>query len=134
MRRAAAFLALLLAFALASWLGWWTVPLLGFVWGLINPATGADPHRGWLGRPVTAAALAAMIGWAGWLAVDWVAGQGGLGRLGGRLAGALSVPPPGLFLATLLFPALLAGCAAAIGRGIAGYLARRQTPERIVPG
>ena len=115
MMQAAAFLALTAAFALAGWLGWWTVPVLSFVWGLVRPAV---PH------PIRWAVLAALLAWVFWLLVDTLAGPG-LGRIGGRLAGILHLPLPLLVAATLLLPVLLAWSATAIGCRLARVLPAR---------
>lgn len=115
MMRAAGFLALTAAFGLASWIGWWAVPAVAFLWGFIRPGVS---------RPVGWAALAALGAWGCWLLVDLVAGQSGLGRLGGRLAATLGFPLVGLVAVTFLLAVLLAGSAAAIGHQIAGWLRR----------
>ncbi len=116
MRKAASFLALVAAFALASWLGWWGVPAVAALWGLLRPGT-------W--RPILSAALAASFGWGFWLLLDWMQGQGALARLGSRVGTVMQVPFPLLLLLTLLFPALLAWSAAALSCGLAGLLAPR---------
>ena len=110
MRRRAAFVLLVAAFALAAWLGWWSVPAVAFGWGLLRPAVR---------RPILSAALAAALGWAVWLLVDLFADAAALGRLGGRLGAVLPLPFAGLLVLTLLFPALLGWSAAAVGCGLA---------------
>lgn len=111
MRNVVGFLALVAAFTLALWLGWWTVPAVAALWGLLRPAT-------W--RPILSAALAAALGTVLWLLVDGLAGSGALTRLGSRLAGVLHLPFALLLLLTLLFPAILAWSAAALACGLAG--------------
>ena len=130
--RAAGFLALTAAFALASWLGWWTVPVLGLVWGALHARPAAKPPQ--VARPLRSAAFAALLGWGVWLLYDLGAGQGGLGRLGWRVAGSLGLPLGGLVAATLLFPALLAWSAAALGGRLVSYLPSRPNRRPPEPG
>jgi hypothetical protein len=115
-RHVGGFLALVAAFALALWLGWWTVPAVAALWGLLRPAV-------W--RPILSAALAATLGTGFWLLVDGLAGSGAVTRLGSRLAGVLHLPFALLLLLTLLFPTLLAWSAAALACGLAGIRAPR---------
>ena len=61
MRALAGFLLLAAAFALGSWVGWWMVPAVAVLWGLLRPAVR---------RPILSAALAAAAAWALWLEVD----------------------------------------------------------------
>ena len=101
MRTVFLWLLLVAAFGLATaLLGWWTVPVLGALWGLA--ATGG---RLWLG-----AALAAAAAWAVLLTLTALAGP--VGELAVKLGGVMGVPGVFLVLLTLLFPALLAGSAA----------------------
>jgi hypothetical protein len=117
MRTAGALLLLVAAFALASWIGWWAVPLVAALWGFLRPAVP---------RPILTAALAGLLGWAVWLLIDLSYEAAALGRLGSRLAGVLQLPAPVLFLLTLLFPALLAWSSAALACGLAGLLQPRE--------
>jgi hypothetical protein len=117
MKSFAGFLSLIAAFALASWLGWWAVPLVAALWGLLRPGT-------W--RPILSAALAAALGWGFWLLLDGILGNGALAQLGSRLGGVLHLRLTLLLLLTLIFPALLAWSAAALACGLAGMRAPRQ--------
>ena len=108
-----AFLLLAAAFALASWLGWWTVPVVAAVWGGLRPG---------LRRPILSAALAAALGWGAWLLADLLRDPAAFARLGPRLGSVMQIPSPFLLLITLLFPALLAWSAAALTCGLAGLL------------
>jgi hypothetical protein len=120
MRPAIAMATLILAFVLGTLVGWWMVPVIALFWSLLPPARSAV-------RP----ALAAAAGWALWLGYDLLAGGGGLGRLAGRLSGLMQLPSPVLILLTLVFPALLAACAASIGGGLgAAFSTRRARPSR----
>jgi hypothetical protein len=91
------------AFAIGTWiLGWWAVPLIGAAWGVLQR-----------GRPrfVTAFAAAALA-WALLLAYDAVGGA--MGGLTTTLGGIFMMPGALLLLVTLLYGALLAGCAAQV--------------------
>ena len=116
MRRFLALSGLTLAFVLGTWVGWWMVPVIALLWSLLPPVRPA----------VLTTALAAAAGWALWLGYDWLAGDGGLGRLTARLAGVMHLPSPLLVLVTLLVPALLAGSAASIGGGFAAAFSLRR--------
>jgi hypothetical protein len=111
LRRLLAFLLLTAAFMLASWLGWWAVPLLALVWGWLRPAVP---------RPVLSALLAALLAWAGWLLVDLLSDAGAFARLGSRLGAVLPLPFAALLVLTLLLAALLAWSAAAVGCWLRG--------------
>ncbi len=118
MRRLLTILLLALAIALATPVGWWLVPLIGFLWGLIAP-----------GRRLSAVTIAAGLGWGGWLVYDGVAGHGGLGRLGARLGPVLHAPFPLLLAVTLVIPMLLAVSAGYIGAGLGGAARGRGVTE-----
>jgi len=102
-------LAVVLAFA-TVFLGWWGVPVVAFLWGLLTARL--------LRRPAGAAALAAVLAWAALLGMDAMGGRlTGLGTLFGSIAKL----PSGVFFAlSLLFPALLAWSAAALGADLRG--------------
>ena len=119
MRRVAGFLALVAAFTLASWLGWWAVPLVALLWGALRPGVP---------RPALGAALAAALGWGCWLLFDAGSDGAALARLGQRLGAVIQLPLPLLLLLTLLLPALLAGSAAALVQGFAGLLGGERKP------
>jgi len=104
---------LLLAVAIAFatvFLGWWAVPVVAFLWGLLAARL--------LRRPAGAAALAAVLAWAALLGMDAMGGRlTGLGTLFGSIAKL----PSGVFFAlSLLFPAALAWSAAALGADLRG--------------
>ena len=111
MRAFGAFVLLVAAMALGSWVGWWMVPLAAALWGWLRPAVR---------RPILSAAAAAALAWALWIAADVVRGHDPLGVLAEELAGILRVPHAALVLVTLLFPALLGWSAAALGCAAAG--------------
>jgi hypothetical protein len=111
LRRMLSFLLLAAAFFLATWLGWWMIPLVGLVWGWLRPAVP---------RPLLAALLAALLAWAGWLVVDLLSDSGAFARLGSRLGALFPLPFAALLGLTLLLAGLLAWTAAAVGRWLAG--------------
>lgn len=84
--------------------GWWIVPLLGALYGVVARGTP------W---PGLVAGLAGGIGWGGYLAI---VGFGGapISKFAGDLAHAMSLPTWGPHVATLLFPAALSGLAASL--------------------
>lgn len=121
MKRWLSFAALTVAFALATLLGWWAVPLVAAMWGLLRPTVNA---------PAGTAALAAASAWAAWLLADWQADQDAMGVLATRLGGAMSLPPAALIAVTLLLGALLAWSAASLACAVATSLARRPGDSR----
>lgn len=107
------FMALLFALGTSA-VGWWTVPIIALVVGTRERSGGPRPRD---------VALAAAIGWGALLAFSamlptfWTL----LGELG-----AIMTLPRGIVLAvTLVFPALLAWSAAALG----GVLVRTREPR-----
>ena len=116
MRRIAALLLLTLAFALASTLGWWGVPAVAALWGLLRPRVA---------RPILSAVVAAMLGWSAWLALGFARDWDAMVRMGTRVGGVLRLPLPlpSLLLLTLVFAGLLAWSAAALGCGLVGRVA-----------
>ena len=105
MRAIASTLLLAAAFALGTLiLGWWAVPLLGAIWGLLRR-----------GRPRFASAFAAAaLAWAALLAFDAARAPSAMGRLTEVMGGVFTLPGPVLLVLTLLFAALLAGCASQV--------------------
>jgi len=83
-------------------LGWWSVPIVAAFWGMAS----ADRFR------ARNAALCASVGWATLLLID--AARGPVAVMASQLAGVMRVPAPVLYLATLIFPAILAWSAAAL--------------------
>jgi hypothetical protein len=81
--------------------GWWTVPVLTAAWVRMAP-----PPRG----AVRSCMLGAALGWG--LLLGRIALEGPVELLARRAGGVLGLPGWGLVVATLLFPALLAGAAA----------------------
>jgi hypothetical protein len=85
--------------------GWWTVPVLAAVWVRVASRSRAA---------VRSCILGAALGWA--LLLGWTALNGPVDLLARRAGGVLELPGWGLLVATLLFPALLAGAAARVAR------------------
>jgi hypothetical protein len=97
------------AMGLATWwIGWWTVPVVGAAWGLARRGEGF---------PAATAAVAASAAWTLLLALQ--AAVGPVGELSRRLGGVLGAPGWVPLLATVAFPALLAGAAAALTGSLA---------------
>lgn len=86
---------------LTIFVGWWTVPLVGAVWGIVAARETA---------PVMTAAAASGLAWAALL--GWAAMRGPIVELSQAVAPILSLPNWGLMGVTVLFPMLLAGSAA----------------------
>lgn len=89
-------------------LGWWGVPVLGAVWGVVGRSTR---------YPAVTAAVAAATGWA--LILVWTAAVGPLARLVEVLGGIAGVPGAVFVTLTLVVPAMLAGLGAWVTAGIA---------------
>ena len=99
---------LALAFALATtFLGWWSVPLIGVLWGVV-----AKRHT----RAGFTAAGAATLAWAALLLL--VAVQGPMWMLAHKVGAILAIPGWLFIFITLAFPALLAGTAAVVGESV----------------
>jgi hypothetical protein len=91
------------AFAVTTFgLGWWSVPLLAAAWGLAS----RNPRKAGF------AAFAALVGWATLLLLD--VARGPVGTMGTQLAGVMKLPAFALYALTLIFPMLLAWCAATL--------------------
>lgn len=97
-----------LAFAAATAIAWWALPLAA-------AAFGAMTSRDRSGSIV--AGFAAMISWAGWLLYD--AALGPLGTVAETLGGILQIRPIAVYALTLAFAGLVAVCAAIVARSAA---------------
>jgi hypothetical protein len=85
--------------------GWWTVPVLAAAWVRVAPRS-----RG----AVRSCMLGAALGWG--LLLGWTALEGPVELLARRAGGVFELPRWGLLVATVLFPALLAGAAARVAQ------------------
>lgn len=83
-------------------LSWWIVPIVAAAYGVTARGTA---------RPGLVAAAGAAAGWGGYLSLLSFAGAS-MARFAGDLAHAMNLPTWAPHMATLLFPALLAGPAA----------------------
>ena len=94
--------------AALTWIvGWWAVPLVAAVAGVLL----------WTRRGVTGqVALAAVVAWSVLILIDGSSGR--FGALAGAVGGTMGVPASALLIVTLLFAALLAWSAATIGAEI----------------
>jgi len=84
--------------------GWWAVPLMAAIWGLVSRADE---------RPALTASLAAGLGWG--LLLIWTAGAGPIRVLASRAAGVMGISVLTLVALTVLFPMALAWSAALLG-------------------
>ena len=115
MRLALRLILLAAAFALATLaLGWWTVPLLGAAWAVL------DSGRRWT---AVTASLGATLGWAALLL--WNASYSAYGTLQSRVGAIFGAPGALLVVVTLLLAAALAWGAAAAISGVVRLAQRR---------
>jgi len=89
-----------------AWFAWWCVPVITFVYGVID--------RGVRRRGVIAAA-AAIVGWGAMLL--WYSRGEALAGVE-RAAGVVGVPLAALAVVTLAFGVVLAACGAVIGAAV----------------
>lgn len=92
-------------------IGWWTVPLVAFVYGVVSRGTRS---------PGVTAALAAALAWGGYLGITALGGAP-IALLATRLALSMQLPTWGPWVATLLFPATLAGLASYLGARVGAH-------------
>ena len=101
MKKAFCFALIALAAGVGTWtLGWWAVPIVALVAGL-------------LGCPALLTGTASATAWLAILAIDAVAGS--IPRVASVLAGVMGLPAFGVVALTLALPALLGWSAASIG-------------------
>lgn len=104
----------------SRWFGWWFPAVWGVAAGLLWP------HD----RPGRTAAVAAALGWAAWLVVPIVGGAP-MGLLATKLGALFQLPGWALIALTVVYPALLAGCAAVLTARLRGTRrARGAAPVR----
>ena len=89
-----------------AWFAWWCVPVIAFVYGVVD--------RGVRYRGIIAAA-AAIVGWGAMLL--WYSRGAALGGIE-RAAGVVGVPLAALAVVTLLFGVVLAASGAVIGAAV----------------
>lgn len=88
-------------------IGWWAIPLVGLVLGLVG---ARRPHV------VILVGGAALTAWL--LLFAWTAMQGNLGDFMHALAASMKLKPTLLLSVTALLPVLLAAPAARVGAGL----------------
>ncbi len=88
-------------------MGWWALPVVGLVLGLVGARRKA------VGTVVAGAALTAWL-----LLYGWNAMHGNLGSFMQALAASMKVKPNALLSVVAALPALLAGPAARLGAGL----------------
>lgn len=103
------FLSMLLAMTLSTWaFGWAAVIVIAVAWTWIRRSDPAVPL------------LAAIGGSASWaILLGILATQGPVSRVADVVGAAMQVGPSALWALTLAYPALLAGAAASVVRGLA---------------
>lgn len=108
------FIGLTLAIAAGTWMvAWWTVPVIGGVWGYLRRTDASAP---------LAAGLAAMLAWGVLLFV--AASAAPKGSVMDSVGAAMQVGPWALIALSLAFPALLAASSAGMVRALTKSLRR----------
>jgi hypothetical protein len=108
MKRLPWFAGAAVAIAITTWvIGWWTVPVVGAVFGWLRRADPAAPLL---------AGLAGMLAWSVLLSVS--ASGAPTGSVSVTVGQAMRVGPGALTVLTLAFPGLLAASAAAVTRAL----------------
>lgn len=103
--------------------GWWALPVVGFVLGLVGA------RRKGVALLVAGAALTAWAGLYGWNAT-----QGSLAAFMEALAASMQLKPALLFSAISVIPVLLAGPAARLGAGLRPEAAGMNPAEGALKG
>lgn len=103
------FLSMLIAMTLSTWaFGWAAVVVIALAWAWIRRSDPAVPL------------LAAIGGSASWALLLGVSAMSGpVSRVADVVGAAMQVGPTALWALTLAYPALLAGAAASVVRGLA---------------
>lgn len=104
--------------ALGTFLAGWLMPV---AWGVVVGVVWADD------RPARKAAAGSAVGWALLLVLLAIAGYP-MAVLASRLSGALGVPAFVLVAVTVVFPAILSGCAAYLVAALLAW-SRRAPPQ-----
>ncbi len=115
-------LAVILFVAAEFLIGWWALPVVGFVLGVVGA------RRNHVGVQIAAAALTA---WG--LLFAWSAMHGDLRTFIESLALSMKLKPGQLFSALTALPALLAGPAAGLGSGLRNLLQPPHVAVAAVP-
>jgi hypothetical protein len=115
-------LAIILFVAAEFVIGWWALPVVGVVLGVVGA------RRNFVGVQIAVAALAA---WG--LLFGWSAVHGELRTFLDALALSMKLEPWQLMVALTALPALLAGPAAGLGSGLRNLLQPVAEPARTAP-
>lgn len=99
-----------------SWFGWMSLPIIGFVYALLDRHTRA---RG------SIAALGAVLGWLAILGGEAARGAS-IRVVASDMGAVLHVPSAVFVLLTLLFAAVLCGTAGVLGSGLASMVFSRR--------
>jgi len=100
-----------IALALGTTLaGWWAVPVVALAYGVVMHRTS---------RPGLTAAVAGALAWGGYLVLASVGGAA-IRPFAAALGTSMQLPAWAPLVATLVFPALLAGLAAYLGARVGG--------------
>lgn len=102
-----------IAFAAASAIAWWAVPLAAAVFGALTYRDRGGP---------VVAACGGMLAWGGILLYD--ATRGPVGTVAATLGGVLQTRPIAVYVLTIAFAGLLSVCAAIVARAVARAVAR----------
>lgn len=89
---------------------WWIVPVVALLFGVVTYRTR---------RPGFTAALSGALAWGGYLALASVGGAP-VGSFAAALSTSMQLPGWAPLVATLVFPALLAGSSAYLGARLGG--------------
>lgn len=116
-------LAILLFVAAEFLLGWWALPVVGVILGIVGARRKA------IGATVAGAALLAWV-----ILFAWSAIHGNLGTFMQQLATSMKLKPGLLFIVLTALPALVAGPAARLGAGLRPESARNTQPVTASPG
>ena len=101
MKKLLCFVVVAITVGVSTWIGgWWTVPLIALIAGLLRCPAGL-------------VAGGCTAGWLLLLLIDVAAES--FGRVGTVLAGIMGLPAAALFAVTLAFPALFGWSAASLG-------------------
>lgn len=104
-------LMLAIAIALGTILvAWWTVPLVAVVYGVLLRGSA---------YPGLTGAAGGAVAWGGYLGLAMIGGAP-VGSFASSLAASMQIPGWAPLIATLFFPALLAGLASYLGARVGG--------------
>jgi hypothetical protein len=119
MKKVVCFALVVACAAVGTWLlGWWAVPAIALIAGLISCGPGL-------------VAGACATAWLLLLVID--AASGNIGHVAGILAGVMGLPAVALFAVTLALPALLGWSAASLGDAARSIRSTSRQPSQALP-